>query len=211
MKKKQGNKKMSVLTTTCLSPPGVVTKESSIMLLEESIAVDDAAKKAIQLINELSNKDVANSKSNPDEMYHLLDVARNDIMVAWNRLQQVTTKSQQEQKEEDVDQEEENDDVVKTCAIRKQTTTNTKTTPAIDLRPAFIDMITDAFGDVLDNLRQSEEVDVTILVDCLQSGLEIISNDVANDDDDFLWNDDLDFSNSSNINNNNNNVKDNEG
>lgn len=45
---------------------------------------------------------------------------------------------------------------------------------------AYIDLITDSFADVLNELRTNEEeVDVNILVDCLQSGIELLSSEEA--------------------------------
>jgi hypothetical protein len=44
-------------------------------------------------------------------------------------------------------------------------------------RILYMDMITDAFADVLDNIRESEgnQLDVDVLVDCLQSGIDLLS------------------------------------
>ena len=44
-------------------------------------------------------------------------------------------------------------------------------------RILYMDMITDAFADVLDNIRESEgnHLDVDVLVDCLQSGIDLLS------------------------------------
>jgi hypothetical protein len=191
---------MPVLTQ--LSPSSAlkaVTTTTTSTVLEESIAVDAAASKAIDLINKFStcyNNDKNNSdgttNNNPEEMYHLLDLARNDIMVAWNRLQNVS--SQQNNKQQEEESTVRNYVATETEAASTTTTTTNMSNNVVDLRPAFIDMITDAFGDVLDNLRQSEEIDVSILVDCLQSGLEIMSSDVINDDE-FLWTDDYDNTN----------------
>jgi hypothetical protein len=41
----------------------------------------------------------------------------------------------------------------------------------------YIDLITDSFADVLDDMRKDDAVDVDILVDCLQSGLELLSTE----------------------------------
>jgi hypothetical protein len=41
----------------------------------------------------------------------------------------------------------------------------------------YIDLITDSFADVLDDMRNDDAVDVDILVDCLQSGLELLSTE----------------------------------
>jgi hypothetical protein len=43
----------------------------------------------------------------------------------------------------------------------------------------YIDLITDSFSDVLEELRNNEDVDVAVLVDCLQSGLELLSTEEA--------------------------------
>jgi hypothetical protein len=46
------------------------------------------------------------------------------------------------------------------------------------IRMAYMDMITDAFADVLEDLRQKQEsddpIDVETLVDCLQNGLDVL-------------------------------------
>ncbi|KAL3937077.1 MAG: hypothetical protein SGARI_002288 [Bacillariaceae sp.] len=41
-----------------------------------------------------------------------------------------------------------------------------------------MDMITDAFGDVLDQMRSSENsnLDINVLVDCLQSGVDFLDD-----------------------------------
>ena len=61
--------------------------------------------------------------------------------------------------------------------------------PEVDeekIRLAYMDMITDAFSDVLDDLKRNEKFDVNLLVDCLQSGLEIM------DDKEFFFDDEED-------------------
>ena len=42
-------------------------------------------------------------------------------------------------------------------------------------RSLYIDMITDAFADALEHLRESEgnQLDIEVLVDCLQSGIDL--------------------------------------
>jgi hypothetical protein len=47
----------------------------------------------------------------------------------------------------------------------------------IALTAMYIDLITDSFADVLDDMRKDDAVDVDILVDCLQSGLELLSTE----------------------------------
>jgi hypothetical protein len=67
-----------------------------------------------------------------------------------------------------------------------------------DFRPLYMDMITDAFADVLEELQSSdtETLNVDVLVDCLQSGLELLNPE----DKDILFrgiddNDDVDDEN----------------
>lgn len=43
----------------------------------------------------------------------------------------------------------------------------------------YIDLLTDSFADCLEELRSTEDVNVDILVDCLQSGLELLSSEEA--------------------------------
>lgn len=47
----------------------------------------------------------------------------------------------------------------------------------VALTAMYIDLITDSFADVLDDMRKDDAVDVDILVDCLQSGLELLSTE----------------------------------
>lgn len=42
-------------------------------------------------------------------------------------------------------------------------------------RVLYLDMITDAYADVLDQLRKDDVVDVTVLIDCLQSGMDFLT------------------------------------
>ena len=51
-----------------------------------------------------------------------------------------------------------------------------------NIRAAYMDMVTDAFADVLEDMRKNgssneEELDVDILVDCLQSGMDFMSGE----------------------------------
>jgi hypothetical protein len=48
-----------------------------------------------------------------------------------------------------------------------------------DFRDMYMDMITDAFADVLEELRSSDTdtLNVDVLVDCLQSGLELLNQE----------------------------------
>lgn len=44
-------------------------------------------------------------------------------------------------------------------------------------RALYLDMITDSFADVLDELRKDDAVDVGVLVDCLQSGMDFLTSE----------------------------------
>ena len=44
-------------------------------------------------------------------------------------------------------------------------------------RALYLDMITDSFADVLDELRKDDAVDVGVLVDCLQSGIDFLTSE----------------------------------
>ena len=44
-------------------------------------------------------------------------------------------------------------------------------------RVLYLDMITDAYADVLDQLRKDDVVDVNVLVDCLQSGMDFLTSE----------------------------------
>jgi hypothetical protein len=44
-------------------------------------------------------------------------------------------------------------------------------------RVLYLDMITDAYADVLDQLRKDDIVDVNVLIDCLQSGVDFLTSE----------------------------------
>mmetsp|Transcript_29075 Transcript_29075/g.43941 ORF Transcript_29075/g.43941 Transcript_29075/m.43941 type:complete len:150 (+) Transcript_29075:101-550(+) len=46
-----------------------------------------------------------------------------------------------------------------------------------DLQSMYLEMITEAFSDSLDEMRMNDEIDVSILVDCLQSGMDFFTED----------------------------------
>jgi hypothetical protein len=62
-----------------------------------------------------------------------------------------------------------------------------------EFRAAYMDMVTSAFADVLEDMRNNgeEDLDVDILVDCLQSGMDFMSGEdkelfLMDDDDEIL-------------------------
>jgi hypothetical protein len=142
--------------------------------LKESTAVDAAATAAIDLVRELSerdphDKDEANPWRNPEQVFQQLDQARTGIVKAWEELHAAAA---------DLEQKDDN-----TNAANANSTDMTKETSSSvnedDLRAAYMDMITDAFADVLEDMRanEAEDIDVDVLVDCLQSGLDLMSQE----------------------------------
>jgi hypothetical protein len=130
-------------------------------LLERAARVEEAASKAVTLIEEFSKCDPSdespsNPWRNPEGIFKRLDQARDDLQAAWQSIAE--EKPQLEQK------------VIRAAM--------------------YIDLITDSFQDVLEELRTNEDVNVDTLADCLQSGLELLSSEEAElfldpqDDDD---------------------------
>lgn len=155
---------------------------SSSSTISTIVSVEEAVNHSITLIQAYSerdpyDKDPQNPWNNPRTMLDSLEQARDQVMAAWRNLEQeqphamnhnstsaaTTTLQQQQQQEEP------------------------------DVRALYMDMITDAFADVLEDMRQSstDPVDVDILVDCLQSGLDLLTAEergllcsMQDDDDD---------------------------
>ena len=80
--------------------------------------------------------------------------ARQDLMQAWNTSQPAPSNDKISTKDDDDDDDK-------------------------DFRALYMDMITDAFADVLEELRSSntDTLNVDVLVDCLQSGLELLNQE----------------------------------
>jgi len=111
-----------------------------------------------------------NPWKDPEMMLSQLKQVRDELTTAWNDLEKERRKKRQSQNE-DEEQESEPDEE--------------------QLRVLYMDMVTDAFGDVLDQMRQQEAtaaaattrnsndgssggIDVDLLVDCLQNGMEFL-------------------------------------
>jgi hypothetical protein len=131
--------------------------------------VDEAVKGALDLVQQFSEYDPTDCNSpwqNPDHMYQQLDHARTEISNAWKALD---------------------------AAAARETETPAATTTKDQLLVAYMDMITDSFADVLENLRQNahdDPLDVQVLVDCLQSGLDLVNMNGSIqqlNEADFLW------------------------
>lgn len=119
-------------------------------LIKRAARVEEAASKAVALVEEFSSLDPgdaspSNPWRNPDSMWTRLDQARAELQEAWRSIE--SEKPQLDKK------------VIRTAM--------------------YIDLITDSFSDCLEELSTNEEVDVDILADCLQSGLELLSSEEA--------------------------------
>jgi hypothetical protein len=210
----------------------------------EARAVDTAANAAIDLINKFveqaeyhrlhkPNQDEENATEegvvddvetssvnpweNPEVIMTQLNAARNTLLLAWKNLEDTISSDeaganppcQPEQKVPSTPFDESEE--VDSTAV--EMTDNER-----KMRTAFVDMITDSFADVLDDLRQQEgdNIDIEILIDCLQSGFDIMmtspeereyflqSGSSDHDYDDIMVDDDDD--NQSNISKNNDNM-----
>ena len=157
------------------------------LLREKSEAVNAAAEAAVELVRGYSQIDPygdddgkagdgngggSSSSSSPNpwkdprKMFASLDAAREVLKAAWADLEvAVRLEEEREAKDErgefaeaDADDFDANDG---------------------RLKVAYVDMATEAFADVLDGLRNEEgdDLDVDVLVDCLQSGLDLMSRD----------------------------------
>lgn len=163
--------------------------------LKESTAVDAAATAAIDLVRELSerdphDKDEANPWRNPEQVFQQLDQARNDIIKAWEKLHAAQAALEQTDGDDNAANANNCDNMTKEPLSLSFTSTSVNED---DLRAAYMDMITDAFADVLEDMRANEaaDIDVDVLVDCLQSGLDLMSQE----EKDFFMQDSEDLNN----------------
>jgi Mg2+ and Co2+ transporter CorA len=132
--------------------------DSAIPFRKQAAAVDKAAEHSVELIRKFASMDPRDSENNawndPERILQQLDQARTQLATAWDVLQQAIDAHQAEAEE------------------KKPSVSDD------DLRASYIDMITDSFADVLEEMRQKEtDLDIEILADCLQSGLELMSQD----------------------------------
>jgi hypothetical protein len=138
---------------------------------QASDRLDKAATNAFNLIQEYADFQDPHSDQednpwrNPDAMHDELNIARSELMQAWQELsKQQQQQQQQPQHHQKRTKESEKDE-------------KTQVEPE-ELRALYMDMITDAFADVLENMRQSQEqIDVDVLVDCLQSGMDMFQSE----------------------------------
>ena len=120
---------------------------------QESVALDEAACRAVDLIHKFAEQDPNDASEDnpwrdPKHIYEQLDVARVQLLEAARALKEAAL-STNESGRHDEDY----------------------------LRAQFMDMITDAFADVLNSMKEDPDMDVNILADCLQSGMDILSQE----------------------------------
>lgn len=165
-------------------------------------AVHESIQKAIDLVQHYSEQvdyvDDASASSNhhnkstsatsfsdtdPDEIYQQLDTARNQITESWQALY-----TSFHSKNDDDDNDDE-DNVNRGNPLSEQE----------QIRIAYLNMITDSFGNVLANLHGDNDnnINVDVLADCLQSGYDLLtqfnsSTSTTWYENDFVWNDDDD-------------------
>lgn len=127
--------------------------------------LDEAATRAVDKVFEFASVDdpydVAedNPWCDPDKMMKELRFVRDELMEAWHLLKQAHDEKQRQQQRE------------------KGTTSSPEARE--DFRVQYMDMVTEAFGDVLEGMRQAEgdKLDVDVLVDCLQSGMDLLNDE----------------------------------
>lgn len=133
--------------------------------IEKAAKVEEAVSRAIELVRVFSERDPHDGESNnpwkdPQNMLDQLDRAREDIIKA---------------------SEQPNNAPEVTSPIDEN-----------DFRTCYMDMVTNAFADVLEDMRNNnsdEELDVDVLVDCLQSGMDFLSGE----EQEFLMMDDDEY------------------
>lgn len=129
--------------------------------MEHASLFVEAADKAVAMVEEYSEydpydtEDPSNPWKNPEEMFARLDGARKDVMTALEKRGKDTRTPADDQLDHNDNDDEDT------------------------MRAMYLDMITDAFADVLDNLRKEEggAMDLNVLVDCLQSGMDLLTAD----------------------------------
>jgi hypothetical protein len=155
----------------------------------EANALHESIQDAIQLLQQYS-EDFDTMKTNPDQVFESLDQARNRIALAVDSLEKSVN----------------NELPVNGCKRTDNVfdPANVALSEQDHIRIAYLNMITDAFSDVLEDLRSKDTekdsgavVDLDILADCLQSGYDMLAMLGQNSytswtENDFLWNDEHD-------------------
>jgi hypothetical protein len=112
--------------------------------------------------DDTTNDNDSNPWRNPQIIENELNIVRNELNDAWMELKKKNNNNKSSSLEKN-DNNENNDEISEN-----------------EFHVLYMDMITDSFGDILDemNKKQDEEgnanFDVDILVDCLQSGVDFL-------------------------------------
>jgi len=119
-----------------------------------------------------TNTTTTNPWKNPQVIEEELNIARNELNAAWKNVKAerdaVTFAAVTEAYENEDDEEKKEEDDVDNAI------------PEEEFRVLYMNMMTDAFGDVLETMNKESgmdgkpTVDVDILVDCLQSGIDFL-------------------------------------
>lgn len=146
-------------TGTSSSSPallGAVVALRTLPFHAEAAAVDQAAERSVALLRQYASlPETSEVWQHPERILEELNDARTRLWDAWMALQGAMEEYQ---------------------ALCESV--ETPAVPEQDVRAAYIDMITDAFADVLEEMREKEtDLDIEILADCLQSGLELMTQD----------------------------------
>lgn len=132
--------------------------------------LDEAATRATELVQTFATVDDPYSTSDenpwkhPDRIFQQLHAARADLLQAWKDLEQ---ESKALLTDDDNDANKDDADAKKPLDPER-------------CRALYMDMITDAFADTLENMRKTgdgSQLNVDVLVDCLQSGMDLLTNE----------------------------------
>jgi hypothetical protein len=136
--------------------------------------LDQAATKATELVQTFAtvddpySTDEENPWKHPDRIFQALRAARDDLLQAWKELE---TQQQLEQQQQ----------ANNTDGGGGGDGDSQKPLDPEHCRALYMDMITDAFADTLENMRNTEgsssQLNVDVLVDCLQSGMDLLTNE----------------------------------
>jgi hypothetical protein len=135
---------------------------------QASTRLEKAAASAYDLIQGYADKDPRsddpqNPWLNPEEMHGTLNVSRLELTEAWEELKTEHERKQGISTDEGANENQAMDD-----------------NDPEEFRALYMDMITDAFADALESMRQQQseddDIDVDVLVDCLQSGMDLMDS-----------------------------------
>mmetsp|Transcript_6884 Transcript_6884/g.17259 ORF Transcript_6884/g.17259 Transcript_6884/m.17259 type:complete len:225 (-) Transcript_6884:533-1207(-) len=126
--------------------------------------------------NKKNKNDNNNPWANPESIQEQLVAARGDLESAWNKLRSTTQTNLDDDDDNDNDNEQDDDDDDDDDKLSDE-----------EFRALYIETMTDAFGDVLQQTMQSssssnnsntdDDEHVELLVDCLQSGMDLLDPD----------------------------------